>query len=100
VLATYWPKIWPGQERLAADMNITRRNVNRRLRDLEDAGLIVRLQRGNRSTLYRLDLRTIRDCVGSDTWDCDDSDLSTVTVATQEEKEGEMKLPDEDEIDF
>jgi DNA-binding transcriptional ArsR family regulator len=67
VLATYYPNIWPSQARLAVDMNITPRNVQKRLRALEDAGLIVRLHRGRqRSTVYRLDRRTIRRGVGSD----------------------------------
>jgi hypothetical protein len=65
ILATYYPNIWPGQELLARDMNIHRRNVNRRLLALEDAGLIVRHRRGMDSTLYRLDLELIRRCDGS-----------------------------------
>jgi DNA-binding MarR family transcriptional regulator len=56
VLATYWPNIWPGQERLAHDPHTSRRNLNKRLRQLEDAGLIVRLTRDGRSTVYRLRL--------------------------------------------
>lgn len=65
VLATYWPNIFPGQERLAVDLCISRANVNKRMRRLEDAGLIVRV-RPDRwegvSTLYRLKLATIRKC--------------------------------------
>jgi hypothetical protein len=64
VLATYYPNIWPGQHRLAEDMCIDRSNVNRRLRKLEDAGLIERFQRGEASTLYRLSLSLIRKCSG------------------------------------
>ena len=65
VLATYWPDIWPGQERLAVDLSVSRRNVNKRLRKLEDAGLIFRLRRGrNQSTVYRLKLGAIRKGAG------------------------------------
>ena len=60
VLATYWPNIWPSQDTLARDMKISRRAVNYRLRRLEDAGLIVRTQRGDASTRYSLCLRAIR----------------------------------------
>jgi hypothetical protein len=66
VLASYYPNIWPGQHRLADDLKIDRRSVNRRLRKLEDAGLIERYQRGAASTLYRLNLSLIRKC-----WGCD-----------------------------
>jgi hypothetical protein len=62
VLATYYPNIWPSQERLAGGMGIKRRGVNVRLRALEDAGLIVRHRRGVRSTAYELDLNLIRLC--------------------------------------
>jgi DNA-binding transcriptional MocR family regulator len=59
VLATYYPNIWPGQERLAQDMHVSRATVNRRLRELEERGLIVRRKRrkGAMSTTYRLELR-------------------------------------------
>lgn len=58
VLATFWPNIWPSQERLAHDMHVSKSQVNRRLDALEDAGLIIRLVRsgGKQSTLYRLRL--------------------------------------------
>ncbi len=61
VLATYWPDIWPSQERLAREMHCSRRNVNKRLRELEDAGLIVRLAddgapESRRTTRYRIRL--------------------------------------------
>ena len=100
VLATYYPYIWPSQTRLSADLKITRANVNKRLKALEDAGLISRLRRGrNRSTLYRLNLETIRACIASDTCTCIDSEPEPVSVATQEdqrrEKEGQSS-PDED----
>ena len=65
VLATYWPQIFPGQERLAVDLCITRANVNKRLRRLEDAGLVVRVRPDKwegTSTLYRLKLAKIRKC--------------------------------------
>jgi biotin operon repressor len=64
-LATYYPNIFPGQERLAVDLCITRSNVNKRMRRLEDSGLIVRVQPNKwegASTLYRLKLATIRKC--------------------------------------
>lgn len=67
VLATYYPNIWPSEARLADDLGITRGNVVKRLRALEDAGLIARQYRGrNTSTLYRLRLRTIRRGIASD----------------------------------
>jgi len=64
VLATYYPNIRPGQARLAVDLGVNRGNVNKRMRRLEDAGLISRVQRGRWrgqvSTLYRLKLAAIR----------------------------------------
>lgn len=66
VLASYYPNIFPGQYRLAADLKVNRRNVNKRLRILADAGLIVRTRRGWLSTSYELNLSLIRRCVGSD----------------------------------
>lgn len=95
-LATYWPHIWPGQERLAGDMKISRRNVNRRLKALEDAGFIVRHRRGTRSTAYQLNMRLIRLCDGSVTRLCDVSVPNAVTLAPQEEQlmdEGEDFIP-------
>jgi DNA-binding transcriptional ArsR family regulator len=87
VLATYYPKIWPSQARLARDMNITLRNVQKRLKALEDAGLIFRLHRGrHRSTLYRLDLKAIRRGVGSDGLEGVVSDAEWVSVATLEDQ--------------
>ena len=87
VLATYYPKIWPSQARLARDMNITLRNVQKRLKALEDAGLIFRLHRGrHRSTLYRLDLNAIRRGVGSDGLEGVVSDAEWVSVATLEDQ--------------
>lgn len=78
-----YPNIWPSQARLAADMKITPRNVQKRLRALEEAGVIVRLHRGrHRSTLYRLDLKAIRRGVGSDAFEGDASDAEWVSVAT------------------
>jgi DNA-binding transcriptional ArsR family regulator len=86
-LATYYPKIWPSQARLARDMNITLRNVQKRLKALEDAGLIFRLHRGrHRSTLYRLDLNAIRRGVGSDGLEGVVSDAEWVSVATLEDQ--------------
>jgi DNA-binding IscR family transcriptional regulator len=87
VLASYYPNVWPSQHRLAADMGIDRRNVNRRLKTLENAGLIGRLYRGpNRSTLYRLDLQAIRACDASATYDCDGSVPVDVAAAPQEDQ--------------
>jgi hypothetical protein len=84
VLAAYYPNVWPGQELLARDMSIHRRNVNRRLLALEDAGLIVRHRRGMDSTLYRLDLDLIRRCDGSVPRRCDGSVPGPVAVAPHE----------------
>ena len=60
VLATYYPNIFPSQETLARDMSVSRRQVNRRLRPLEDARLIFRSRREGSSTVYRLNLGAIR----------------------------------------
>jgi DNA-binding transcriptional ArsR family regulator len=110
VLATYYPNIWPSQARLARDMNITPRNVQKRLKALEDAGLIERLHRGrHRSTLYRLDLAAIRRGVGSDVSEGVGSDAQWVSVATLEDQRREnegakvadsWKDPDEDYLPF
>jgi biotin operon repressor len=78
VLASYSPNIWPSQALLARDMSITRPNVNKRFRLLEDAGLITRRRRGRRSTIYYLNLKLIRLCIGSDPF--------TVSVPIQEEQ--------------
>lgn len=71
VLAMYWPRIWPSQEALAAQLKIEARGVNKRLRRLEDAGLISRRPGGKgRNTRYGLALKLIRslgpeiDCPG------------------------------------
>lgn len=61
VLATYWPNIYPGHERLAGDLKIKRRQVSNRLKALEDAGLVTRQRRTGASTRYWLKLRTIRE---------------------------------------
>ena len=61
-LAVHAPNIWPGQHRLADEMCVTRDAVNKRLRRLEDAGLVTRIRRsgGSRSTLYFLNLGALR----------------------------------------
>jgi biotin operon repressor len=64
VLATYAPNIWPAQHQLAADLKISRRNLNYRLATLEAVGFITRVRRGRASTLYLLHLSTIRRCWG------------------------------------
>jgi hypothetical protein len=48
-------------------MSMNRRNLNKRLRALRDAGLIKRYRRGVCSTAYQLNLNLIRACVGSNT---------------------------------
>lgn len=55
VLASYYPNIRPPQERLAANLGVSRRTVNRWLLELESAGLIVR-KRGwqHHATVYGL----------------------------------------------
>ena len=98
VLATYAPHIWPSQSRLAVDMNINRRNVNKRLRALEDAGFIARCQRGERSTAYQLRMGVIRacgassECVATDPSWCVASDKKVVSPATQEEQLSEAPI--------
>lgn len=92
VLASYWPHIWPGQERLAADMCVSRRQLNRRLRLLEDAGLIVRHRRGTLSTAYQLDLKRLRLCDAHVTSLCDADDRFAVSPTSQE-----YRMKDEDE---
>lgn len=54
VLASYWPNIWPSQERLAREMHCSRRHVNRLLGELEESGMIVRLPASGRTTRYRI----------------------------------------------
>lgn len=55
VLATYWPHIRPTQDRLARDMKVNRRGVNKRLAELERAGVIARLPGSpGRATVYRI----------------------------------------------
>jgi biotin operon repressor len=61
VLAVYWPKIWPSQTRLAREMGISERQLNRRLRELEDAGLISRSVKTGCTTRYRLILGAVMD---------------------------------------
>lgn len=103
VLATYWPNIWPSQSRLADDLNITRRQVNRRLLLLEDAGLILRRQRGQLSTRYVIDLDLIRRCDGSTTGGCDARVPKVVTSGPHKAQEGHAgndEPGDGDEWDF
>lgn len=56
ILASHWPRIWPGQHQLAREMHVTRAQLNKRLKALEDAGMIWRIKRdgGKASTLYRV----------------------------------------------
>ena len=96
VLATYWPNIWPSQERLAEDMNVSRRSVNRRLRQLEAAGLIRRQQRTDTSTRYWLKFAAIRNCSRAP---CDASVPIPVTPASHKVQvrgnvcEGDQDIP-------
>lgn len=63
VLATYYPNIWPGHDRLAADMKVSRRALVDRLAELEASGLIWRVRRGPwRSTVYGIRFGLIRRC--------------------------------------
>lgn len=87
VLATYWPNIWPSQERLARDMHTSKRNVNKRLDALEEAGLIVRLSSRGRSTRYRLKLNAAKPNAPVSTSELQGTQL--VNSSTLEEQEGE-----------
>lgn len=61
VLASYWPHVFPSQSRLGQDMGVDRSNVNRRLKALTAAGLVVRHSGGpGRPTVYELQLDAIR----------------------------------------
>lgn len=67
VLASYWPHVFPSQARLGKDMGVDRSNVNRRLRALVDAGLVVRHPGGpGRPTVYVLQLDVIRGLVSDE----------------------------------
>jgi hypothetical protein len=93
VLSTYWPSVWPSQERLARDMKVSRRHVNRLLLALEKAGLIVRKRRGYSSTLYHLKLQTIREC-------CDPVVPEVVTSVPHKQQEVEGSSSDPSDYDY
>jgi biotin operon repressor len=90
VLATYYPHIWPAQHRLADDMSVSRSNVNKRLRRLEDAGLITRFHRGRAiSTVYRLNLRVVRKCGACPTGDAGIPNLGEIDPKVSEDDDWE-----------
>jgi biotin operon repressor len=60
VLATYWPNIWPSVDRLARNMGIGERAAQKRLRELEQAGVITRQDRPGRTSRYRLNLPALQ----------------------------------------
>lgn len=66
VLASYYPTIRPPQARIAANMGVSRRTVNRALAELEAAGLIERKSGAQHyATHYVLKLAVIRKCLGA-----------------------------------
>jgi biotin operon repressor len=103
VLACHWPNIFPSQQTLADEIGVSRRYVNELLRDLEDAGLIVRQRCGYHSTQYRLNLPAIRTgCDPGIPKGCDPGTSEVVSPASHEvqEEEGSWDPSDHDEDDL
>jgi hypothetical protein len=92
VLATYHPHIWLSQQRLAEDLKMSRRYVNELLLALERAAVIERIRRGRLSTVYRLNLETIRACsVPAEDSRCEPGTSDVVIGGSQEYQEEEIK---------
>lgn len=59
VLATHWPNIRPGLERLAVEMGISESQVARRIQPLVNAGIVTKHHRFNDTVIYVINLDAV-----------------------------------------